>query len=103
KHLDRQQGRLGEDRPRTGQFPERLSGPDAVVRRLDPAQSGLKSKLAPIAFDQYLRLLRREVWKVVRGGYRLNVSCISKRCSTCEPRTPWTYQSLHRFCCAPTR
>ena len=44
KHLDGQQGRLGEDRPGTGQFPERRGGPDAVVRRLDPAQSELKNE-----------------------------------------------------------
>ena len=37
KHLDGQQGRLGEDRPATGQFLEAGDGPDAVVRRLDPA------------------------------------------------------------------
>jgi len=40
--LDGQQGRLGENRPKTGQFPETGGGPDAVVRRLDPAQSGLR-------------------------------------------------------------
>jgi hypothetical protein len=43
KHLDGQQGRLGEDRPGTRQFPETGGGPDTVVRRLDPAQSGLKN------------------------------------------------------------
>ena len=41
KHFDRQQGRLGEDRLGIGQFPERRGGPGAVIRRLDPAQSGL--------------------------------------------------------------
>ena len=45
KYLDRQQGRLGEDRPGTGQFPETGGGPDAVVRRLDPAQSRLKNRM----------------------------------------------------------
>ena len=53
KHLDGQQGRLGEDRPETDQFPETGGGPDAAVRRLDPAQSGLKkaSNLLPVRWS----------------------------------------------------
>ena len=39
KYLDGEQGRLGEDQSEIGQFLKRRSGPDTVVRRLDPAQS----------------------------------------------------------------
>src|SRR5262245_11727787 len=39
KYLDGEQGRLGEDQSGIGQFLKRRSGPDTVVRRLDPAQS----------------------------------------------------------------